>query len=142
MKKLTTLYLALLVFALMAGTTAFAGTLGKELNDQLSPNAFGHVADGMSDEAYRGPIDRHYGVAPVWEGGTGKALTITEDVLSKQLSPNAFGYSADGVGDEEFRGVVDIHYGIAPAWEDKTEEPLEKALRKHLSPNAFENFPY
>lgn len=142
MKKLTTLLSAMVAVAMLAGTAVAADTMGKELNDQLAPNVFGHVADGMSEDSYRGPIDKHFGVAPVWEGGTDESITMTEDLLRKQLSPNIFGYIADGVGGEEFRGAIDTHYGVAPAWEDKTEETLEKALRRHLAPNVSGNIPY
>lgn len=135
MNKLTTLLSAVVAFGLMAGTAVAADTMGKALNDQISNNDFGHVADGVTDDTYRAPI-------VVWEGRTGETIAMNEDLLRKQLSPNVSGNTSDGVGGEEFKGVIDIHYGVAPAWGDRTEEPLEKALRNHLEPNAFESFPY
>jgi hypothetical protein len=123
MKKLTTLLSALVAFGLMAGTAVAADTMGKALNDQISNNDFGHVADGVTEDATRGSF-------VVWEGRTDETIAMSEDLLRKQLSPYVSGYIADGVGEKGFKGVIDIHYGVAPAWENRTEEP--RALEDFL----------
>ncbi|MHB8788791.1 MAG: hypothetical protein ACYDBT_02805 [Desulfobulbaceae bacterium] len=150
MKKLTALSAALFAIALLTGPAISAemtggepsASIGTELRKQLSPNIFEYNADGVTAEEFRGLIDKHYGVAPAWEGMTEESLTSSEKVeieLRRHLAPNIFEYNADGVSVEEFRGI-DRHYGIAPAWEDdRTEEPLEKVLNKHLSPNLHED---
>jgi hypothetical protein len=145
MKKMTALLTALFALAMVTGPAIAAetmegstapmatGSLTEDLRNQLSPNVFGYIADGVADDEFRGPIDIHYGVAPAWDDGT--EVTIEKE-LRGQLSPNVSGYIADGVADEEFRGPIDTHYGVAPAWEDRTEDPLERELRKKLSPNV------
>ncbi|MHB8789619.1 MAG: hypothetical protein ACYDBT_07035 [Desulfobulbaceae bacterium] len=149
MKKLTALGAALFAIALLTGpaiaaemTEEASAPIGTELRKQLSPNIFEYNADGVTTEEFRGLIDKHYGVAPAWEATTEESLTVAEKMgieLRKHLSPRVFGYVADGVDDDVYRGPIDKHYGVAPAWEDRTEEPLEKMLNKHLSPNLHED---
>ena len=149
MKKLTALGAALFAIALLTGPAIAAemtggeasAPMGTELRRQLSPNIFEYNADGVTSDEFRGLIDKHYGVAPAWEGRTEESLTVAEKVeieLRRQLAPNIFEYNADGVSVEEFRDV-DRHYDVAPAWEERTEEPLEKVLNKQLSPNIYED---
>jgi hypothetical protein len=139
MKKLTALVAALFALAMVTGTAMAAETMGEELRDHLSPNIFEYSADGVTVEEFGGLLDKHYGVAPVWEGRTEESLTAAEKAeieLNKHLAPNIFEFNADGVSVEEFRGI-DTYYGVAPAWEEMTEEPLEKELRNHLAPNVY-----
>lgn len=148
MKKLTALLTALFALAMVTGPAIAAemmggddstapmatGSLTTELRKQLSPNVFGYIADGVTDEEFREPIAKHYGVAPAWED-TNEGPLAKE--LRRQLSPNVSGYIADGVRDEVFTEPIAKHYGVAPAWEDgSSERPLEKELRKQLSPNV------
>jgi hypothetical protein len=148
MKKLTTLLAALFALAMMTGPAIAAEMMGGEeaanpvagssfttqLRKQLSPNFFEYNADGVSDEEFRGLIDKHYGVAPAWED---KDIYVgpLEKQLRMQLSPRVLGYYADGMSDEIIGETIDKHYGVAPAWEDRTEGTLEKELRHQLSPN-------
>jgi hypothetical protein len=159
MNKFTALLIALLALVMMTGTSMAAEMTGGEktssvtnelLWKQLSPNAFGteYFADGVSYDEFRGTMDKHYGVAPAWEGRPEESLTMVEKAereLRKHIAPNTIGtvYFTDGVSYEEFRGPIDRHYGIAPAWEDMPDESLtrvervERELRRHLAPNEI-----
>ncbi|MHB1459631.1 MAG: hypothetical protein ACYC0V_22190 [Armatimonadota bacterium] len=140
MKKLTALLTALMALAMITGPS-----LASDFSRQLSPNTFGtgDIPDGVSYEDFGVNINRHYGVAPAWEGRAEEPRTMMEkeeNVLIRHLAPNTTGiaYFADGVSIDEGRGTLDTHYGVAPAWEGRPEEArtMVDELNKHLAPNV------
>ena len=64
-------------------------TMGEELRKQLAPRTVGtgDIPDGVSYEEFRGTIDTHYGIAPVWEGRPEEPRTMSEE-LRKHIAPN------------------------------------------------------